>query len=91
MITKTEATEIMLNYYNWEQKAQDFMDIIDNNIRYAAQSGLSEIEIDIPNDLTDESLNMVLFTVDVAGFDVEINATKHSLIIKWSNGIGMSV
>ena len=88
IISKDDAARITVEYYTWEASAMDFIDVIDNAIRYQASIGHSETTVEIPNSLAEQSLNMALQAINDAGYtDVEVNETDSpmTVTIKWND------
>lgn len=88
IISRDDAAQMTVDFYTWEASAMDFIDVIDNAIRYAASIGHSETTIDIPTTLNEQSLNMALHTLNDAGYtEVEVNETDSpmTVTIKWND------
>lgn len=92
MISKTRAVELTYEYRTWEQKALDLIDVIDNKITVEATAGNDNCVVDIPNYFPEQSLNMVLQTVNDAGFtNVIVDSGMTTITIIWGNSILFSV
>ena len=85
IISKNDAVQLMTDYYLWRYRALDFIEEIDNAIRYAAQNGGTETTISIPTNFTEESLDLSLAAINDAGYtDVTVSYTDQTITIKWS-------
>lgn len=86
MISKTQAVENTYEYRTWEQKALDFIDVVDDKITVESKAGEDNCSVSIPANFPEQSLNMVLQTVNDAGFtDVAVDSTKTTLTIYWGS------
>ena len=88
IISRDDAARMTVEYYTWEASAMDFIDLIDNAIRYEASIGHSEAKVEIPSYLAEQSLNMALQTLNDAGYtEVEVNEmdVPMTITIKWND------
>ena len=88
MISKDEAFELTMNFYTWQQAAEDFIEILDNNITYNAQRGKTMLHQDLPqtSNFTDAALALTLEALGNAGYtDIYVDSQKTWIEIKWGD------
>lgn len=88
MISKDDAYELTMSFYTWEQAAKDFIDILDNNIRYEAQRGKSMLHQDLPqtSNFNEAALTLTLEALGNAGYtDIYVDSQKQWIEIKWGD------
>ena len=88
IISKEDAAQMTVDYYTWEASAMDFIEVIDNAIRYEASIGHSETTVEIPTNFSEQSLNMALHAINDAGYtEVEVNETDSpmTITIRWND------
>ena len=88
MISRDEAFELTMNFYTWKQAAEDFIEILDNNIKYDAKHGKTMLHQDLPqtSNFNETALALTLETLGNAGYtDVDVDDQKRWIEIRWGD------
>ena len=88
MITRDEAFELTMNFYTWKQAAEDFNEILSNNIKYNAQRGKSMLHQDLPqsSNYNEAALTLTLEALGNAGYtDVYVDSQRQWIEVKWGD------
>ena len=88
MISKEEAYDLTSAYYTWQNAANNFIELLDNDIRENAQNGIPSVKENLPQDshFNEKSLNLVLSTLSGAGYtEIEVDHNKQTISIYWGD------
>ena len=94
IIPKSDADQIIYDYYTHEYQENEFIKKISNDIKYKALDGKTELVEPIPNDFPEESLNDTLHAINDAGYtDVDVNedVSPMTITIKWGDSSIMTI